>query len=57
MRRYWTIASLYQKFIVFIPCTSQHKHEQKDKTKTLVKFPDHIFIDFVQTCVKITKFT
>ena len=43
MRRYWTIASLYQKFIVF----TVHKHEQKDKTKTLVKFPDHVFIDFV----------
>ena len=45
MRRYWTIASLYQKFIAS-PCTSQHKHEQKDKTKTLVKSPDHVFIDF-----------
>ena len=44
--RYWTIASLYQKFIVF---TVQHKHEQKDKTKTLVKFPDHVFIDFGST--------
>ena len=41
MRRYWTIASLSS------PCTSQHKHEQKDKTKTLVKFPNHVFVDFV----------
>ena len=28
------------------PCKSQHKHEQKDKTKTLVKFSDYVFIDF-----------
>ena len=34
----------------FIHCLHrQHKHEQKDKTKTLVKFPDHVFIDFVLT--------
>ena len=45
MRRYWTIASLYQT-LLSSPCTSQHKHEQKDKTKTLVKFPDPVFIDF-----------
>ena len=24
------------------------EHEQKDKTKTLVKFPDHAFIDYDQ---------
>ena len=44
VRRYWTI---YTKNSLSSPCTSQHKHEQKDKTKTLVKFPDHVFIDFV----------
>ena len=28
------------------PCTSlKHKHEQNEKTKTLVKYPDHTFID------------
>ena len=36
----------YTKNSLSSPCTGQHKHEQKDKTKTLVKFPDHIFIDF-----------
>ena len=36
----------YTKNSLSSPCTSQHKHEQKDKTKTLVKFPDHVFIDF-----------
>ena len=45
MQRYWTIAH-YTKNSLSSPCTSQHKHEQKDKTKTLVKFPDHVFIDF-----------
>ena len=35
----------YTKNSLSSPCTSQHKHEQKDKTKTLVKFPDHVFID------------
>ena len=28
------------------PCTSEHKHEQKDRTKTLAESPDHIKIDF-----------
>ena len=28
------------------PCTSLHKHEQKDRTKTLVEFPDHVSIDY-----------
>ena len=36
----------YTKNSLSSPCTSQHKHEQKDKTKTLVKFPDYVFIDF-----------
>ena len=40
----------YTKNSLSSPCTSQHKHEQKDKTKTLVKFPDHIFIDFGCNC-------
>ena len=29
------------------PCTSQHKHEQKDRTKTFVKAPDHTEIDYM----------
>ena len=36
----------YTKSSLSSPCTSQHKHEQKDKTKTLVKFPDHVFTEF-----------
>ena len=40
----------YTKNSLSSPCTSQHKHEQKDKTKTLVKFPDHVFIDFDTMC-------
>ena len=36
----------YTKNSLSSTCTSQHKHEQKDKTKTLFKFPDHVFIDF-----------
>ena len=36
----------YTKNSLSSPCTSQHKRKQKDKTKTLVKFPDHVFIDF-----------
>ena len=39
----------YTKNSLSSPCTSQHKHEQNDKTKTLVKFPDHVFIDFAET--------
>ena len=38
----------YTKNSLSSPCTSQHKHGQKDKTKTLVKFPDHVFIHFAQ---------
>ena len=30
------------KKALFSPSTSLHKHEQKGRTKTLVKFPDHI---------------
>ena len=45
VRRYCTTAH-YTKNSLSSPCTSQHKHEQKDKTKTLVKFPHHVFIDF-----------
>ena len=37
MRRYCTIASLYQKFI---------NTNKKIKQRRLVKFPDHVFIDF-----------
>lgn len=32
-------------------CKRQHKHEQKDGTKTLVVFPDHIFIDYDFNCL------
>ena len=39
---------LHTKYSLSSPCTSQHKHEQKDKTNTFVKYPDHIFIDFAQ---------
>ena len=37
------------------PCAHQYiyKHEQKDKTKTLVKFLDHIFIDFGVTQIHL----
>ena len=43
------------------PCTKLHKVEQKDRTKTLAEFPDHILNDyvyiqhtFVQTCKSST---
>ena len=44
----WVIGRLfhYTKNSFSSPCTSRHKHEQKDKAKTLVKFPNHIFFDF-----------
>ena len=29
-----------------VPCTKLHKGEQKDRTKTLAEFPDHIFNDY-----------
>ena len=29
------------------PCTKLHKVEQKDRTKTLAEFPDHILNDYV----------
>ena len=41
------IASLYQKHMSWSPCTSLHKREQEDRTKTFAKFPDHISIDYV----------
>ena len=46
----------YAKNSLSSPCTNSHKHEQTDKTKTLVKYPDHIFIDFesAQQNCKIT---
>ena len=31
------------------PCTKLHKVEQKDRTKTLAEFPDHILNDFDST--------
>ena len=36
----------YTKNSLSSPCTSLHKHEQKDRTKTLAESPDHILIDF-----------
>ena len=36
----------YTKNSLSSPCTTQHKHEQKDRTKTLAESPDHIEIDF-----------
>ena len=29
------------------PCTKLHKVEQKDRTKTLAEFPDHILNDYM----------
>ena len=37
---------IMSKKVLFSPCTSVHKHEQKGTTKTLVKFPDHISIAY-----------
>ena len=31
------------------PCTKLHKDEQKDRTKTLAEFPDHILNDYGET--------
>ena len=28
------------------PCTKLHKVEQKDRTKTLAEFPDHVLNDY-----------
>lgn len=38
--------SLCQKFIVSLwhACTNLHKHEQKDTTKALAEFSEHILI-------------
>ena len=33
----------YIKNSLSSPCTSLHKHEQKDRTKTLTEAPDHIY--------------
>jgi hypothetical protein len=37
------------KYNVFIdrgPCTKLHKRKQKDRTKTSVEFPNHVFKDY-----------
>ena len=34
------------KNLLSSPCTSLNKHEQKDRTKTLAEFPDHVSIDY-----------
>ena len=52
----------YTKNSLSSTCTSQHKHEQKDRTKTLAEFLDHIHIDFaflyhrkhMSRCVDVT---
>ena len=36
-----------QKNPLSSPCTSLHKHEQKDRTKILTEFPDHVSIDYM----------
>ena len=36
----------YTKYNIFKPRTSLHKIEQKDRTKTLALFPDHILNDY-----------
>jgi hypothetical protein len=33
-------------FIDRAPCTKLHKREQKDTTKTLVEFPNHVLKDY-----------
>lgn len=51
MRCYWMIGLSCQ--ILFSLCTSSHKHEQKDRLKTLADFPDyHISIDYRSTSIK-----
>ena len=36
----------YNGFSDRAPCTKLHKGEQKDRTKTLAQFPDHILNDY-----------
>ena len=36
----------YNGFSDRAPCTKLHKDEQKDRTKTLAEFPDHILNDY-----------
>jgi hypothetical protein len=36
----------YNVFIDRAPCTKLHKHKQKDTTKTLVEFPNHVLKDY-----------
>ena len=35
-------------------CTKLHKIEQKDRTKSLAEFPDHILNDYVETNEELT---
>jgi hypothetical protein len=37
----------YNVFIDRAPCTKLHKREQKDRTKTLAEFPNHILKYYV----------
>jgi hypothetical protein len=36
----------YNVFIDRAPCTKLHKREQKDRTKTLANFPNHVLKDY-----------
>jgi hypothetical protein len=36
----------YNVFIDRTPCTKLHKREQKDRTKTLAEFPNHVLKDY-----------
>jgi hypothetical protein len=36
----------YNVFIDRAPCTKLHKREQKDRTKTLAEFPNHVLKDY-----------
>ena len=49
-RCYWMIRHFiilkYNVFIDRAPCTKLHKREQKDRTKTLPEFPNHVLKDY-----------
>jgi hypothetical protein len=40
----------YNVFIDRAPCTKLHKREQKDSTKTLPEFPNHVLKDYGGAC-------
>jgi hypothetical protein len=41
----------YNVFIDRAPCKKLHKREQKDRTKTLAEFPNHVLKDYGITCL------